>query len=715
MANIENQYNSLIDNNGGVYFPGIIDDETKSDNCLSPLYESITNALEAIKLKNNNRSYSERDYIKIRLYFTNTTDGNKKLDHIDIEDSGIGFNYNQFYSFATYKYNQKGFNNKGCGRFQSLLFFDKCKYISCFNCDEDNYQIEFDFSKNYAQSKGIKIISIKKTDTKDTGTILSLYPILDDSTFNFLDVRLLKKELIKKYALEFLLHSGCIPNITIQLFNNEKIIETETICKDTDIPSEKKECNFSLHFKQITDTFDDISDTNQVAQFKLTVIPFNMDVLDENAVYICCKNESVKLIEFNAFAKDDTLNNQRFLNFVSSDIFDKSSNIDSCRRDIKNMIKTEEQLYRVYSKKQFSLFNEFILQEDLENAVTKCFYKLYPIAKKKEITKQQRINSLKELFGLEDNSRLSIKTSDSSKAILEKYYRSEALKQASLDASFSEVYEQIKLLDINSDDYDEKFSKLNNDLNEKIPLRNKRALSKYLTNRKIVLDLFDLTIKNRLKAQSEDKRKEEEKRLHNILFKQHSDNTYTSNLWLLNEDFIYFTGYSEFKLNQLKGKDGKDLFDFSNLNEEDKKLLEDRDKKRPDIILFPKEGKCIIIELKAPGVHVNKYIGQTEDYARIIASCVSSNNKIDMFYSYLIVEKNNIFDVPSDYEEMYNLGNAYFSPSKKLKGIINGKRVDLGYIYSEILQYEDIYNRAKSRYKIFEDIISKIDLPSNKN
>ena len=86
-----------------------------------------------------------------------------------------------------------------------------------------------------------------------------------------------------------------------------------------------------------------------------------------------------------------------------------------------------------------------------------------------------------------------------------------------------------------------------------------------------------------------------------------------------------------------------------------------------------------------------------------------------MFSSYLIVEKNNIFDVPSDYEEMYNLGNAYFSPSKKLKGIINGKRVDLGYIYSEILQYEDIYNRAKSRYKIFEDIISKIDLPSNKN
>lgn len=705
MTKIREMYDNLLKDTGGIYFPGIIDDEKKSDNFLTPIFENITNALEAIKLKNTNKTYHSDDCVCISLFFSEK-DNIKKLDHIDIKDTGLGFTYDQFFSFTTYKYNKKGFNNKGCGRFQSLLFFEKCHYDSIFNYERESYRFSFDFSKKYKSSKGVNINSLDKTSFQEAGTTVSLYPGNADVTFNCLDAKLLKNEIIKKYALEFLLHPEGIPFIEITSFVNEEIYEQINIQKGVDIPTEKKEASFSLPFRLLTDN-GDLEQTKENVDFKLTIIPFNANILTNNEVYICCKNEAVKEIEFNAFAKDDTLLNQRFLNFVSSNIFERSSNIDNCRRDIKNILKTEEQIFKLNPKNTPSFFDSFILQEDLENAVMNCFYGLYPIAKEKEITKQQRIGLLKELFGLEDNTRLSIKTSDTNKIILEKYYRSEVLKQANLDASFSELYEKIITLDINSDNYEESFSKLNDELNEKIPLRNKRALSKYLVNRKIVLDLFNLTLKNRLRVQSETKRKEEEKRLHNILFKQHTDDPSSSNLWLLNEEFIYFTGYSEFQLAKLQGEDGSPLFDFSNLNDNDKKLLENRDKKRPDIILFPKEGKCIIIELKAPGVPVSNYVDQTESYARIIASCVSPNNKIDMFYSYLIVEEDNIFDIPSEYEEICNMDNAYFSPSKKVKGIINGKRVDLGYIYSEILRYEDVYKRAKLRHKIFEDIITK--------
>lgn len=497
MENIRKNYDKLLEDNGGIYFPGIIDDEKKSDNFLTPIFENITNAFEAIKLKNKQNRYNKDDYVHISLFFLEDDSHNKKLERIDIEDTGLGFTYEQFFSFTTYKYNQKGFNNKGCGRFQSLLFFDSCQYNSIFKNDNDFYKFSFDFSKVYTSSKGVNIKSLNKIEAKRTGTVVSLFPASDDVTFDIIDLKFLKNEVIKKYALEFLLHSEGIPEIEIKSFVNDTLNEIVNVQKGIDVPTEKKETTFCLPYRRLSNDAE-IEQTNDKIDFKLTIVPFDMNILDNNEVYICSKNETIKNIEFNAFAKDDSLNNQRFLIFVSSDIFERSSNIDNCRRDIKNILKTEEQIFQINSKKQAFLFNTFVLQEDLENAVTDCFYSLYPIARSKEITKQQRINSLKELFGLEENSRLSIKTSDTSRVILEKYYRSEALKQANLDAAFSEIYEKIISLDINSDDYDKKISKLNNELNEKIPLRNKRALSKYLTNRKIVLDLFNLTIQKRL-------------------------------------------------------------------------------------------------------------------------------------------------------------------------------------------------------------------------
>ncbi len=706
MEDLKNTYESYLKDAGGIYFPGILDDERKSDNFLTPIFENITNALEAIKLKYTDRNYHPDDSVQIYLYYK-SIENDITLDHIKIQDSGIGFNKKQFFSFTTYKYNQKGFNNKGCGRFQSLLFFKNCLYQSVFKDDDTTYCITFDFSKKYPDTKGIQIRSLEITDSVSTGTSVSLFPEDSDLEYNALNAKNLKEEIIKKYALEFMLHTEGIPKIEIFYYKDSELQDTQTIEKDVDFPTEMHKDTFVIHYKKI-DANGEIADTDESAEFRIDIIPFPADHINFNEIYICSKNEAVQSIEFNAFAKDDSLDGKRFLCFVSSTIFDQSSNIDTTRREIRNVLKTEEQLLKTTPNNQLSLFNHgVILQEDIENAVADIFYRNYPLAKEKELTKRKKINFLTDLFGLEDNSRLSIKTSDSSKDILEKYYRSEALKQANIDAEFSEIYSKIITLDTNSSNYNEMFSNLNEELSSKIPLRNKNALSKYMTGRKIVLDLFELTLQKRLSTQTQAGRKEEEKRLHNLLFEQHSDNPYSSNLWLLNEEFIYFRGCSEFQLKQIKDENGNLLFDFSKMSEADKALLDSRDEKRPDIILFPKEGKCIIIELKAPEVRINQYIDQAEGYARIIASCVSPNNKIDMFYTYFIVDKQNLFDIPSEYEEIYNMKDAYFLPSKKIKAVINGERKDVAYMYSEILSYQDIYDRAKLRNKIFVDILSK--------
>lgn len=401
MDELKRIYDSYLNNIGGIYFPGILEDERKSDNYLTPIFENLTNALEAIKLKDNDKKYHPDDSVQIYLYFKSDETGGV-LDHIKIRDTGIGFNKEQFFSFTTYKYNQKGFNNKGCGRFQSLLFFKSCKYESTFIDNGSAYSITFDFSKKHVDTKGIEIVSFKQTKSTSTGTSVSLFPEDGDLEYNNLNAKNLKDEIIKKYALEFMLHSEGIPKIEIFYYQGSELLDTQTIIKGEDLPTKMHEDIFVLQYKKI-DNNGEIQDTDHKAEFKLNIIPFPADQINFNEIYICSKNEAVKPIEFNAFAKDDSLDGLRFLCFVSSDIFNKPSNIDTARKEIKSILKTEEQLLKNASNNQLLLINpEAILQEDIENAVADIFYTKYPSAREKESTKQQKIKFLTDLFGLED-------------------------------------------------------------------------------------------------------------------------------------------------------------------------------------------------------------------------------------------------------------------------------------------------------------------------
>ena len=99
-----------------------------------------------------------------------------------------------------------------------------------------------------------------------------------------------------------------------------------------------------------------------------------------------------------------------------------------------------------------------------------------------------------------------------------------------------------------------------------------------------------------MEIQKAEERNIDEKLLHNLIFQQSSDNPEDSDLWLINEDFIYFKGNSEYRLNEIE-IDGQKLLktEFS-LEEEEylNSLGENRKIKKPDILLFPDEGKCII-------------------------------------------------------------------------------------------------------------------------
>ena len=155
-------------------------------------------------------------------------------------------------------------------------------------------------------------------------------------------------------------------------------------------------------------------------------------------------------------------------------------------------------------------------------------------------------------------------------------------------------------------------------------------LSKYVIRRKFVLELFRRLLDFKTKIQKEIKEGKREKKsgeilreknehlIHNLIFRRGSSEAINSDLWLINDEYMYFKGVSEQELSELK-INGKPVFN-TEIDTKYKELLGSRGKQRADIMLFPEEGKCLIIELKAPKQRIKEYVGQAETYAMILAN-----------------------------------------------------------------------------------------------
>ena len=155
-----------------------------------------------------------------------------------------------------------------------------------------------------------------------------------------------------------------------------------------------------------------------------------------------------------------------------------------------------------------------------------------------------------------------------------------------------------------------------------------------------ILDLFEKILDRKLKTQIDNTNNYDEALIHNLLFQQQSQDSENSDLWIINEDFIYFKGSSEKQLSKLEIK-GKKVFKTKFTDEETRYLSslgENRKIKRPDVLLFPEEGKCIIIEFKTPDANVSEHLTQIDFYANLIRNYTEDKFQFTTFYGYLIGE-----------------------------------------------------------------------------
>lgn len=702
----------------GISYRGTLPKIKRKDDFLQPIFEAFTNALESIKLL---KSETQDKKVSINIYLNKDLDNNAENNYFDflkieIKDTGIGFNDKEFKRLTELNNSEKGFNNKGSGRVQFIHAFDMTEVSSVYK-DTSSTGFKkriFTLSKSenfLSQNAIIRLEDDNKDESEasKSSTIVTFKGILipkNEQHFKSLTAEELKRNIIKHYLVYFCENRSNLPEITIKRFIDDEL-EYELSVNNDDIPNVDQEKDITVKYS-IINKDNNIDNTSDTENFNIKAFKINEGDLQENELRLVSKGENAKEITLENLLKTDQINNKRYLFLLSGKYIDDRDN------DTRGEI-------RILNKKKFieqaDLFSDKeILLEDIESKANNAILTMYKEIKQKKEEKRQNIEELKKMFLLNDktieslSNKIGVNYSDND--ILQRVYKAEVEIIAKQDAEIKQQVESLDALDPSQKDYQSSLMSQVDEFVKIIPLQNRTALTQYVARRKLVLDVFG-KILNKEISKLRDGGRIDEKLIHNLIFQQSSDSTETSDLWLINEEFIYFKGVSEFSLDKLEANEEK-IFN-KNFNQEEERYLnslnENRLKKRPDILLFPQEGKCIILEFKAPNVNVSEHLSQIDFYANLIRNYTNDKFQITAFYGYLIgesIEDRDVRGRVSRFEHSYNL-DYWFRPSENVIGFDD--RSD-GSIYTEVIKYSTLLERAKIRNKMFIDKITK---STNKN
>ena len=692
MSYQDNQFITAQD----LLFVGVLHDIKKSKTALQPIFECFTNALEAIKIKQVLNADLKGE-INIKINASETTVQSTEFNSLSMTDNGIGFNDDEFKRFNTYKLTSKGFKNLGSGRIQFVHYFDSTTIKSIFEQDGKFYEREFVVSKreNFLKQNAIvKHRHCKESTATNTETTVSFSALLENSgIYNDLNEQTFKEKLLERYIHYFCYNKGKLPKITIEFYVQSELKGESTISQ-VDIPDIDKTQPIKLQYSRKSKT--GIEKTDNTEDFTIDAFKISKNLLKENRLNLVSKGEIIEEsdVSLESLAEKDNVKGNKYLFLVSSNYIDVR---DTNLRGVLNIPSKDS-----FEKDLFANQEE-ILIEDIQEEVNKSINTMYPEIEEVKQKHQEGFTKLKEMFLLDDETAkdINISINDSETDILKKFYEAEAKKEASVDASIKESIDNMDKLDTRSPNYEEELQKEINKLVKAIPLQNKKTLTQYVARRKLVLDLLDKILGRKLLVQQQ-KENYDEALIHNLLFQKGSMNTETSDLWIINEDFIYFKGSSEKQLSQLK-IDGEKVFKTSFSQEESRYLTslgENRKIKRPDVLLFPEEGKCIIIEFKAPHVNASDHLTQIDKYANLIRNYTEDKFQITTFYGYLLgesIEPRDVLGTVSRYEHSYQFDYLY-RPAENVIGF-DGRTN--GSIYTEVLKYSTLLERARQRNKIF--------------
>ena len=92
---------------------GMLDFIPKSRRPLAPVFEAVSNALEAVADRRIVAKWTEQCEVTLKFFFTGLLPETRSLERIEIADNGIGFDDTNYERFETFLDRTKGFNNRG--------------------------------------------------------------------------------------------------------------------------------------------------------------------------------------------------------------------------------------------------------------------------------------------------------------------------------------------------------------------------------------------------------------------------------------------------------------------------------------------------------------------------------------------------------------------------------------------------------------------------
>lgn len=716
----------------GIFSPNTVDYESlmrrrikKASSHLQPIYEAFSNALEATEGKDNCITI-ELNHIKSHNIFGE----DYSYGSLSIIDDGSGFTDESFSRMERLYDESKNKNNLGSGRVQYLHFFKTTQIESIYQSNGIFKRRNIEFSKDfYDKHKSVirSTVSIyEESPVKQNTRVTFFFPIdkEDSEKYAKLSCQEIKDAILKRYIYIFCMNRDNLQKICINHYING-VLDTETSSSITaeDIPTEDYNDKINVHYSALSTKGDSTVRCAKTEEFILSSYKLPSNILAKNEVRLTSKGESFphQGFDFSLITETPRIEQGFSLLFLISSNY--LTSIDPDVRGTLNLVTKSDFI----AKRNLFTGQQEILIDDIEQESIASISAHYPALQKAKKKADDNLKKVAELFSIDKDlmEKAGVRCSDSDVSVLKKVYNFSADVKAESDAKIKRIVDSLHELDPNDKDFEKKFSRKVSELNSTLPLSVKDELSNYLSRRALVLKLMEEAVRGNLDAQrkhlitkgNKKRKRQSEGIFHNLLFPKGSADPIESNLWILNEEYIHFQGISESELDKVT-IDGIPLFKQELTQEEkDYKLRTTGDigGKRPDVLLFPQEGKCIIVEFKAPGVDVSKHIHQIQQYASFIHHLSDERFKFNSYYGYLIGENADVYsilDSDGDFQESQNLG-FLVRPHKNLPRLFGRAQ---GVLYTEIIKFSDLLKRANLRNKIFTDkILSNNNSIENSN
>jgi len=694
---------------------GAMDLIGKSKNPLAPLYEAITNSLEAISQRIFSKS--EAPQITIYMRFASLLDETKKLQEIEIVDNGAGFTPESYSRFLAFFDKSKGYDNKGTGRLQFLHRFDEIRIESIYEAEGNKFKRECVCSlEKFVQDEENTPCA---ADTDFITKICLKAPSFEGEEevfFDELENSQLMQEIKSQFLLRFYLDAQkenlVMPSISIVFEKDNTEFERMSI-NSSDIIAPQSTGEIAVPYVKIVDANADKIEWSSVKgkneKIKWAHFKIPEDDLRKNGVYLCSKDMPVKELTFRQIKKDESVEKHRFLTAFYGEVLDKPENVSDTVDSFKFPLKkeTESQVHDLF----FDENEEFLFFDDIKEQINSAIPNIYEKIFKLQENQEKDVEAIARAHGipLEVASKAKINLTDNEETITKKIFAEQSNRLAGRGYKAKKLYESLSELDPTSNDYQDVLEQKTIELSGLIEEQNKEELSRYILRREMVAGILKRILSEELNYQTapreKGKRKEKEGLVHDLIFKRKSpDSSVLNDLWILNEEFLHFEGCSELPINQITDSSGKNLLE--DITDEQIHKLGIKTERRPDIFLFAEEGKCVIVELKAPDVDLSDHLNQMTKYCNLIANF--SAKKFDRFYCYLIGENiNPSIDLSGDYEETVN--GDWIRADLPIKSL-DRNRDTIASSQIEVIQLSSIHQRAHRRNKSFADKLGLPDL-----